>query len=249
MSPSPANKLLESVSVGGMTLRNRVAMAPMTRNFAPGGVPGPANAAYYRRRAEGGVGLIITEGTWIDTPVSGFLPDAPNFHGEEALAGWRLIVEEVHAGGARIMPQLWHGGMIRVPGQNGASLAASHGPSGIDKSYGEVAPPMTQCDIDVTIDAYARGAETAQLMGFDGVELHAAHGYLIDQFFWERTNRRTDKYGGNLRERTRFAVDIIQEIRRRVGPNFPISLRFSQWKYGDYNVRLFNSVSDLAQFV
>ena len=108
---------------------------------------------------------------------------------------------------------------------------------------------MTQSDIDATIDAYARAAEYAQKMGCDGIELHAAHGYLIDQFFWARTNSRTDRYGGNLMQRTRFAVEIVEEIRRRVGCSFPIGLRFSQWKYGDYSVQLFDSPHDLEEFL
>lgn len=248
MSGSRTGRLFEPLPIGELKLRNRIVMAPMTRRFSPNGVHGPAHAQYYRRRAEGGVGLIITEGTWIDTPVSGFFDDVPQFYGTAALAAWQTVCDEVHAAGAKIMPQLWHVGMQRAPGAGPNSHLAAVGPSGIDKSYSQATAPMTQAQIDETIDAYARGAVQAQQMGFDGVELHAAHGYLIDQFFWGRTNLRTDRYGGALRNRTRFACEIVEEIHRRTGPSFPVCLRFSQWKYGDYTVKLFESPRDLEEF-
>jgi 2,4-dienoyl-CoA reductase-like NADH-dependent reductase (Old Yellow Enzyme family) len=108
---------------------------------------------------------------------------------------------------------------------------------------------MTQTEIAGVIEAFARSAAEAQRIGFDAVELHGAHGYLIDQFFWEGTNRRTDRYGGDLVDRTRFAVDIIRECRRRVGPGFPLVLRFSQWKSQDYSARLATTPSELARFL
>jgi 2,4-dienoyl-CoA reductase-like NADH-dependent reductase (Old Yellow Enzyme family) len=249
MSDAGVEALFSRFESPGLQLSNRFAMAPMTRLFSPHGVSTPQHAKYYRRRAEGGVGLVITEGTWIDTPVSGFFDEVPRFHGEAALAAWQLVCNEVHAAGARIMPQLWHVGMLRGvdAGPNVGTPAV--GPSGIDKTYSQATPPMTGVQIDETIDAYARGALQAKQMGFDGVELHAAHGYLIDQFFWERTNLRQDRYGGDLRNRTRFACEIVEEIHRRAGADFPVSLRFSQWKYGDYSVKLFHTPDDLAQFV
>jgi 2,4-dienoyl-CoA reductase-like NADH-dependent reductase (Old Yellow Enzyme family) len=99
------------------------------------------------------------------------------------------------------------------------------------------------------IEAFARGARDAKELGFDGVELHGAHGYLIDQFFWEGTNQRTDRYGGDLVSRTRFAVEIITEVRRRVGPDFPVILRWSQWKLQDFEAKLARTPEELAQFV
>jgi 2,4-dienoyl-CoA reductase-like NADH-dependent reductase (Old Yellow Enzyme family) len=248
VSGERAGRLFETLTCGELQLRNRIVMAPMTRRFSPNGVHGPSHAQYYRRRAEGGVGLIITEGTWIDTPVSGFFDDVPQFFGPAALAGWQSVCDEVHAAGAKIMPQLWHVGMQRAPGAGPNPGLAAVGPSGIDKSYSQATAPMTLAQIDATIDAYARGAVQAQQMGFDGVELHAAHGYLIDQFFWGRTNLRTDRFGGGLRNRTRFACEIVEEIHRRAGRSFPVSLRFSQWKYGDYTVKLFESPQDLEEF-
>jgi len=233
----------------GLEVPNRIAMAPMTREFARGGVNGEDKLVYYRRRAAGGVGLIITEGTWIDVPSASNRAEAPRFYGEDALAAWKRIVQAVHSEGARIMPQLWHTGMARVPGTGAHPDAPSQGPSGIDKSYRQVVPPMGVRDIEATVDAYARAAVAAKEIGCDGVELHGAHGYLIDQFFWERTNLRSDRYGGDLKARTRFAVEFVHEIRRRCGSGFPVALRFSQWKFGDYAIRMFATPRDLEIFL
>jgi 2,4-dienoyl-CoA reductase-like NADH-dependent reductase (Old Yellow Enzyme family) len=123
------------------------------------------------------------------------------------------------------------------------------GPSGIGKDGPAPGRRMTQVDIDAHIDAYAAAAASAQAVGFDGVEIHAAHGYLIDQFFWERTNQRTDRYGGDTAHRTRFAVEILGEMRRRVGTQFPIVLRFSQWKLHDYTAKAWPSPRELEQFL
>jgi 2,4-dienoyl-CoA reductase-like NADH-dependent reductase (Old Yellow Enzyme family) len=243
----PAEALFKPFRAGELTLKNRIVMAPMTRAFSPGGVPGPDVAAYYRRRAEGGVGLIVTEGTWVPHPAAGDNPRVPRFHGDDALAGWRHVVSEVHAAGGRIMPQLWHVGLFSQPGQPLAPGAV--GPSGLRQSGDKVAEPMTQADIDAVIAAFTEGAASAQRLGFDGVEIHGAHGYLIDQFFWESTNQRSDRYGGDLVARTRFAVEIVQEMRRRVGPGFPIVLRFSQWKQQDYGAKLAESPEALERFL
>src|SRR3984885_1315790 len=107
-----SNSLFRPFQVKGLTLANRIVMAPMTRSHSPEGVPGDDVAAYYRRRAEGGVALIITEGTFVDHPVAGFDPRVPRFHGEHSLAGWRRVAEQVHAAGGRIFPQLWHVGKV-----------------------------------------------------------------------------------------------------------------------------------------
>jgi 2,4-dienoyl-CoA reductase-like NADH-dependent reductase (Old Yellow Enzyme family) len=113
----------------------------------------------------------------------------------------------------------------------------------------KIGEPMTQRDIDEVIAAYGRSAESAEGLGFDGLEIHGAHGYLIDQFFWEVTNRRTDCYGGDLAARTRFAVEVIQEIRRRVSDDFPVILRFSQWKLFDYSAKLARTPAELERFL
>ena len=241
--------LFEPFAWGGLSLPNRFVMAPMTRYFSPGGIPGADVAAYYQRRVLGGVGLILTEGAWIDTRTAANDDRCPRMYGEQALAGWKLVVDAVHAAGGKIMAQLWHVGAQRKPGDAPYPGMFPQSPSGLRGPGLAVGEPMTQADIDSTIDAYARAADTARTLGFDGIELHAAHGYLIDQYFWAGSNRRTDRYGGNLANRTRFGVEIVQECRRRVGPGFPILLRFSQWKLPDYNARLFDSPDELGLFL
>jgi 2,4-dienoyl-CoA reductase-like NADH-dependent reductase (Old Yellow Enzyme family) len=193
-------------------------MAPMTRGFSPGGIPGTDVAAYYRRRAENGVGLIVTEGTLVNHPAAGSNPDWPNFHGEDALEGWSQVVDAVHEVGGRIIPQLWHVGMQRNIGDQPNPDALPIGPSGLTLSGVQVTEPMNESEISTVINAFAEAATDAKRLGFDGIEIHGANGYLIDQFFWEKTNQRVDRYGGGLVKRTRFAVEIIEACRRAVGP-------------------------------
>jgi 2,4-dienoyl-CoA reductase-like NADH-dependent reductase (Old Yellow Enzyme family) len=243
------NALFRPLRIHDLTLANRIVMAPMTRNFSPGGVPGPDVAAYYRRRAENGVGLILTEGTAIAHPAAVSSAAVPRFHGEDALAGWARVLEGVHAAGGRIMPQLWHVGTMRKAGDEPNPEAPPVGPSGIAAPAAIVSEPLSEREIGELIAAYAQGAADAQRLGFDGIELHGAHGYLIDQFFWEATNRRTDRYGGGIAARTRFAVEAVQACRRAVGPRFPILLRFSQWKIADYNARLVGTPQELEAFL
>lgn len=230
-----------------LSLANRIVMAPMTRSKSPGGVPGPDVAAYYRRRAEGGVGLIVTEGTYIAHPGAGPDPNVPRFYGDAPLAGWKRVVDQVHEAGGKIVPQLWHVGLATRAGERPHPYAV--GPSGISSAREKLAEPMTQHDIDQVIAGYVESAQAAKRLGFDGLEIHGAHGYLIDQFFWEVTNRRTDRYGGDLAARTRFATEVIQAIRREAGDDFPIIFRFSQWKLFDYSVKLAHDPAELERFL
>jgi len=247
MSRSVAS-LFRPFTFNGLTVPNRIVMAPMTRSKSPGGIPGPEVAAYYRRRAENETGLIITEGTTVNDPVATGDPAVPAFWGE-ALKGWKRVVEEGHGAGDKIMPQLWHLGMARNPARATNPELPSAGPSGLLKPGKKVSEPMTREHIRKVIDAFARAAADAREIGFDGIELHGAHGYLIDQFFWEGTNQRTDEYGGDLVGRTRFAVEIIEAGRREVGKDYPLILRFSQWKQQDYTARLAGTPDELAQFL
>ncbi|MZQ84105.1 12-oxophytodienoate reductase [Paenibacillus sp. 5J-6] len=241
--------LFQPFTLNNLTLSNRIVMAPMTRSFSPNGVPGADVAAYYRRRAENGVALIVTEGAVIDHPAATGDPNIPHMHGEAALSGWAHVVKEVHAAGGKIVSQLWHVGIIRRTRSEPNLEAASISPSGIDLMGEKAGEPMTESEIADVIKAYADGAANAKRLGFDGIELHGGHGYLIDQFFWEKTNHRKDRYGGNFVERTRFAVEIIEACREAVGPDFPIILRFSQWKIGSYDAKLAKSPEELAQFL
>ena len=250
-----ADLLFQSYTLGRTTVSNRVVMAPMTRGMSPGGVPGADVAAYYRRRAEGGVGLIITEGTWIPQANASNDPGVPDFHGEAALAGWAEVLREVHDAGGTIMPQLWHIGaapksdVAEIYGDRPDAIGLPIGPSGLGAPGQPNGRAMTQRDIDETSEAYVRAAVSAFELGFDGVELHGAHGYLIDQFFWPGTNLREDAYGGDATRRSRFAADIARAIRAATAPDFPILLRFSQWKIQDYNAKVWHSPQELEAFL
>ncbi|TAP30082.1 NADH:flavin oxidoreductase [Alteromonas sp. KUL17] len=232
-----------------LSLDNRIVMAPMTRQFSPNGIPTLDVAGYYKRRAEGGTGLIITEGTTVNDKVATMDANIPQFHGEQALAGWKNVVDEVHSVGGKIMPQLWHVGMARVAEKAPYPELPSAGPSGLFKPGKQGAEPMTVEHIESVITAFAQAAADAKTIGMDGIEIHGAHGYLIDQFFWEGTNQRTDSWGGNMENRGRFAVEIIKAIRDATGPDFPIVLRYSQWKQQDYTARLAHTPQELEQFL
>lgn len=244
-----ADKLFQPIKVGSLELSNRIAMAPMSRYFCADGVPHDKVQAYYSRRALNQVGLIITEATYIGHPTAPSYEGVPYFAGEAPLAGWAKVRTAVHAAGGKIFPQLWHTGSFR-----NSSMAPQPGIPGVGPSenrnaftdHPEPTKAMTELEIIEVIEAYADAAEAAKRLGFDGVEIHGAHGYLIDEFFWSTTNRRTDRYGGNRGERTRFAVEVIEAMRGRVGPDFPISFRFSQWKQQDYKAMLGETPAELA---
>ncbi|MFI6156270.1 NADH:flavin oxidoreductase [Kitasatospora sp. NPDC051170] len=250
VSANPASRAAEilsrPVTINGLTVPNRIVMAPMTRSFSPKGVPGENVSSYYARRAAAGVGLIVTEGTYVGHESAGESAQIPRFDGEEQLAGWARVAEEVHAAGGTIVPQLWHIGMVRNQGKPPFNDAPAIGPSGItlDGTEGE-GRAMTRADLDAVIGAFAQAAASAERIGFDGVELHGAHGYLIDQFLWERTNRRTDAYGGDPVARTKFAAEVIAAVRAAVSPEFPVIFRYSQWKAGSYDARLAENPQEL----
>jgi 2,4-dienoyl-CoA reductase-like NADH-dependent reductase (Old Yellow Enzyme family) len=244
-----SNPLFQPFTCKTLSLANRVVMAPMTRSRSPNGLPGTDVAAYYRRRAEGGVGLIVTEGTTVDRPGASNNANIPNFYERASLEGWARVVKEVHAAGGKIAPQLWHQGMVRKPGTGPRPEGKSDGPSGLSGTGKEVGEPMTEEDIADTIEAFAKSAAAAKEIGFDCVELHGAHGYLIDQFFWDGANKRDDSWGGDLVRRTRFAAEIVKAVRKRVGPDYVIIQRFSQWKQQDYTAKLARTPQELEQFL
>ncbi|MFB7113393.1 NADH:flavin oxidoreductase [Streptomyces sp. NPDC056190] len=241
-----AEILSRPVTLNGLTVPNRIVMAPMTRMFSPGGVPGEDVLSYYARRAAAGVGLIVTEGTYVGHDSAGQSDRVPRFHGEEQLAGWAKVAEAVHAAGGTIVPQLWHIGMVRRPGQQPFPDAPAVGPSGLRIGESEVTGrAMTRTDLDDVIGAFAEAAAAAERIGFDGVELHGAHGYLLDQFLWTGTNRRTDAYGGDPVARTKFAAEIVAAVRESVSPGFPVLFRYSQWKQEAYDARLAETPEEL----
>ncbi|WP_439859473.1 NADH:flavin oxidoreductase [Pseudomonas sp. MBLB4136] len=246
---APVQALFQPFSLGALELPTRVVMAPMTRSFSPGGVPNSKVIEYYRRRAAAGVGLIVTEGTTVGHKASNGYPNVPRFYGEDALAGWQKVVEAVHAEGGKIVPQLWHVGNVRKLGTEPDAEVPGYGPSEKLKDGKVIVHGMSKADIQEVIAAFAQAARDAQRIGMDGVEIHGAHGYLIDQFFWAGSNQRDDEYGGDLAQRSRFAIELIQAVRAAVGPDFPIIFRFSQWKQQDYSARLVETPEALDAFL
>lgn len=237
--------LFQPLTVRSLTVPNRFAMAPMTRQASPGGVPGTDVAEYYRRRAAGGVGLIITEGIRLPDPAAGYPFSVPTIAGDEVLAGWTRVVDGVHAEGATIAAQLWHQGVQREDTDGVVPV----GPSGIDGHGNPRGRALRTDELQGLSQLYAASAASARDVGFDAVELHGAHGYLLDEFLWERTNRRTDGYGGSLAERTRFPAEVVAAVRAAVGPDYPIIFRFSQWKGTDYTASIADDPAQLQELL
>ena len=235
--------LLSPVRVGPYTLPNRLVMAPMTRNRAGhGNVPQPMNALYYVQRAS--AGLIVTEGTQVSPQGVGY-PYTPGIHNAEQVQGWRLITEEVHRNSGRIFLQLWHVGRISHPSlqPNDALPVAPSAirPEGSAYTYEGQKPFVTPRalgleEIPEVIAQFRDGANNALDAGFDGVEIHAANGYLIDQFLRDGTNRRSDAYGGSVANRARFLMDVVEAVAQVWGTN-RVGVRLSP-------VNPFNSMYD-----
>lgn len=241
--------LFEPLTIRGMTIPNRIVMAPMTRSFSPGGIPGQDVVDYYKRRGNADVGLIITEGTTVDRGGASNDPRVPKFHGEASLNGWKNVVEAVKGTPGKIAPQLWHVGMMRKPGTGPYPDAVSDSPSGKTHKGKKVQAEPTDSEVADMVMAYANAAGEAKRLGFDCIEIHGAHGYLIDEFFWGVMNTRSDKYGGDLVDRATFAGEVIAECRKQVGDDMPIILRWSQWKQQEYTARLAESPKELEAFL
>jgi 2,4-dienoyl-CoA reductase-like NADH-dependent reductase (Old Yellow Enzyme family) len=248
---SSSNSLLIPFHYKSLNMRNRFVMAPMTRNFSPNGIPTAEVAAYYRRRAEGNVGLILSEGTIINRPSSANLPGIPRFYGKESLEGWKGVIDSVHEAGGVMGPQIWHVGIgSPTPTGNWKPDAPAEGPSGLYGPSLSNGVAMSEKDIQDTIQAYGDAAGEAKRMGFDTVEIHGAHGYLIDEFFWAATNQREDSYGGKtLPERSRFAIEVVEAVRRAVGDEFTVILRLSQWKPMDYKAKLAQNPKEMEAWL
>ena len=211
--------LFKPFQLGSISLPNRIVMAPLTRNRAqPGNVPGPMNVTYYTQRAT--AGLIITEATQVSPQGVGY-PNTPGIHSKEQIAGWRMVTEAVHDRGGRIFLQLWHCGRISHPSfhDNGALPVAPSAiaPLGYAMTYEGSKPFVTPRALETdeipdVIEQFRQGAENALAAGFDGVELHAANGYIIDQFLRDGSNQRTDPYGGSVENRTRFLLEVTEAV-------------------------------------
>lgn len=242
--------LFRPFSLKSLNIKNRIVMAPMTRSFSPDGIPTADVAAYYRKRAEGEVGLILSEGTVIDRVASSNDSAVPHFYGKQALAGWQNVINNVHSAGGKMGPQIWHMGIMDNHHSGWVPAQPFEGPSGLNRPGSNKGNTMTDADIADTIAAFGRAAADAKRLGFDCVEIHGAHGYLIDQFFWGETNLRTDIYGGKtLPERSRFAIEVIKEVRKQVGEDFAVIIRLSQWKPASYDNKLAHNSQELEAWI
>jgi N-ethylmaleimide reductase len=221
--------LYDPIVLGDMRLSNRVFMAPLTRNRAtPSGVPDPWASTYYSQRAS--AGLIVSEATQILPMGKGYI-NTPGIHSQEQIAGWKPVVEAVHRSGGRIFLQLWHVGRIShsslLP-ENASPVAPSsiraRAQTVVETGFVDVSEPraLSLTEIRRTIEDYGRAASNAKATGFDGVEIHAANGYLIDQFLRSKSNVRTDTYGGSAANRVLFLGEVVVAVlgvweRTRVG--------------------------------
>ena len=241
--------LFEEYKLKNLVLRNRVVMAPMTRNQSPGGIPTDDVISYYARRAKAEVGLIITEGIEVSHKASSAYPNVPRLDTNEAREGWKKVVDGIKNNNGAVIAQLWHCGGFRKLGMQPNPEVPGYTASGLVKPGKKVAHEMTIKDIKETIDAYASDAKICQDLGFDGVEIHGAHGYLIDNFLWGGTNIREDSYGGSIGKRSQFVSDTIKAVKENVDNTFIVGLRFSQWKQHDFSAKLASTPDDLRKIL
>ena len=250
MNNSLLNPFFTPFECKSLKVANRFTMAPMSRYFSPDGILTEASADYYRRRIEGGVGCVITEGVAIDRPGSVAADTVPGFFGKEGLAAWDRARAGVHAAGGAIIPQLWHvGGCedFNYPDAPHPPLESPSGLAGPEITGGRM---MTLEDVDGVIASFVRAALDADRLGFDAIELHGAHGYLFDQFFWDATNLRDDRFGGpDIKDRARFAVDVVSAIREAVGSDYAIIFRVSQWKTYQYEAKIARTPQELERWL
>lgn len=235
------SKLFEPVKIGAWNLKTRTAMAPMTRCFADDetGVVGDDVVEYYRKRAADGVGLIITEGIIVSLRGKGN-PKVPGLYTQEQIEGWKKVTEAVHKEGGTIIAQIWHVGRLShheltgFPPQAPSAIRAEGTVPRFRKPY-DVPEAMSTEDIQELVGQFAQAAKNAIQAGFDGVEIHGAHGYLIDQFNSDVSNHRTDRYGGDLAQRLTLTKEILKAVIDAIGTERTM-IRFSAHKSdnGDY---------------
>ncbi len=206
--------LFDPLQAGDLSLPNRVVLAPLTRTRAGAGrVPNSLNADYYAQRAS--AGLILSEATSVDPMGVGY-PDTPGIWSDAQVAGWQTVTRAVHAGGGRIMLQLWHVGRVSHPDHLDGRLPVAPSAIAPDGHVSLLRPQrpyvtpraLEASEIPAIVEAYRKGAENAKRAGFDGVEIHGANGYLLDQFLQDASNRRTDRYGGSIENRARLLLEV-----------------------------------------
>lgn len=234
------------LTVRSLTLRNRIVMAPMTRRMAADdGVPTEEIVAYYRRRAAGEVGLVVSEGTGIDDLHAYDTLTVPRFHAPAQHAAWKKVVDAVHAEGGAFAPQLWHTGRLAV---NPIGPSAAELPPKKDGTPRPKVRAMEDADFEQVLAAYDVAARAAREIGCDAVEIHGAHGYLLDSFVSPVNNQRTDRHGGSAENRMRFPLEVVDVVRRAVG-DLPVIYRFSQWKLDDYREMKWKTPDELGAWV
>lgn len=241
--------LFQPLRIAGVTLRNRFAMPAMQIGFTEECGPSTRMIEYLRARAQGGAGLIFSESCAPDHP-SAYWQESFCVLNHQTRDGWARVVDAVKSAGAAFVMQLWHPGAQRVPlagfAHAGADTISPSGLLAADRSNGRA---MSAAEMDELAEAFVAAAVTAQAIGADGVELHAAHGYLLDQFLWHETNRRDDGMGGQqVAQRARYPLALARAIRAACGPDFLISLRFSQFKEVDYGAKVFATPDELGDF-
>ena len=239
MVHTDVSSLFRPLKIRGLTLRNRFVMPGMQRGWCRDGMPDARMLEYYRERAAGGISLIITEACAVDHPAATRAPHYARLTAS-AMPAWRRCIDSVHEAGGNLFIQLWHEGAIRKEGVDGPyANIPTLSPSGLVMAGKHNGRAATQQDFADIRRAFAAAAAAAQAAGADGVEVHACHGYLLDQFLWADTNRRTDGYGGDsILARVRFPAEVVAAVREAVGPDFPISFRLSQWKEINFDAKI-----------
>ncbi|WP_149261343.1 tRNA-dihydrouridine synthase [Actinomadura sp. K4S16] len=246
MTVTTAHPALEPGLVGGLRTSNRMAVAPMTRvSAAPDGTPTPEIAEYYAEFARGGFGLIITEGVYTDAAYSQGYLNQPGLVSERHTAAWREVTTGVHEAGGSIVAQLMHAGALSQgnPYRDDTAGPSAVVPQGVRMpEYGGHGPwpapkEMSPADIKEAVDGFVAAAVNARQAGFDGVEVHGANGYLLDQFLTDYTNQREDSYGGTVADRVRLMAEVVAAIRAEVGPDWCVGVRVSQTKVNDFRYR------------
>lgn len=248
--------LFDSLTIGSMALRNRLAVAPMTRVSAtPEGCATALMADYYHAFAEGGFGLVITEGIYTDKAYAQGYLNQPGLTDDQQQDAWARVTRGVHEGGACVVAQLMHAGALA---QGNPYRCESAGPSAVRpkgqqmafyRGHGDYAVPraLDSGEIKAVVRGFADAAVRARQAGFDGVEIHAANGYLLDQFLSEGINLRDDGYGGDVAQRLRLTSEVVQAVRDAVGAGFTVGVRISQAKVNDFAHKWRGGVREAAQ--
>jgi 2,4-dienoyl-CoA reductase-like NADH-dependent reductase (Old Yellow Enzyme family) len=240
--------LFDSYRLKSLNLKNRFVLLAMSRYHSTGGIPNEDLLAFHTRRAAAGVSLQLAGATAIDRPGANNHPDLAHFR-PDTYEAWREIVDATHREGGLLGVQIWHAGAL-FNVRDDWTPGPIESPSGLERPGLEKGVAMTEDMIHATIDAFGEAARMARELGFDTVEIHAAHGFLIDQFFWDETNHRTDHWGGpTIAERSRFGVEVAKAVRKAVGDDYPVLMKISQWKEQDYDAKLARTPEEMAEWL